>query len=113
MKAEISVLFVAHFGLEIIIVQIKFSFPNLRLLTLFQIADILLPDVEYVLLLLLPQTNNTHKIIRTRFNNPVGVSGRRAVVLSSHERFVTTKSPDGCLATTMLLKQCTCGIFTF
>ena len=93
MKAEISAFSVAHFSLEILSLLIKFSFPTLRPVTLFQIAYILLLDVEYLLLLLPPQTSNTQKLIRTQFNSPVIASRRRAVVLSSHQRFVKTKSP--------------------
>lgn len=92
MKAEISAPFVAPFSLEIIILLIKFLFPTMRPVTLFQIGYILLPNVESLLLLLLPQTNST-KIIRTEFTSSVSGSWRRAVVRSSHGRFVKTKCP--------------------
>lgn len=48
--------------------------------------------MEYLLLLLPSQTSNTQKLI-TQFKSPVSASRRRAVVLSSHRRFVKTKSP--------------------
>lgn len=81
-KAEISALFVAHSRLEIIILLIKFLFPTLRPVTLVQIAYILLPVVEYLLLLLLPKTYNPQEIIRTKSNSPVGLSWRKAEVHS-------------------------------
>lgn len=91
MKAEISALFVAHFSLEIIILLIKFLFPTVRPVIPFQIAYILLPDVEYLLLLLLPKTYNPQEIIRMKLNIPVGSSWRKAEVHFSHWRFVKTK----------------------